>query len=117
MMATRTGGSTPEQALKLYLKAISAADLDAAMDLLTGEQEKTWRAKIERAGEAAAKEGFRRISTPSALDAVLDRDELVDGSVRIHARVRVERDGQTVTDTVTPTFGRDTDGLWRIASF
>ena len=118
MSTTREGGSSPEQALKLYLKAFTAADLDSALELLTGPQEATWRRKVAKAPSLDdARADFKRWTKPTTLEAVLDREDLVGGSVRIHARVRVERNGETVKDTVTPTFDRDADGLWRIASF
>ena len=118
MSTTREGGSSPEQALKLYLKAFTAADLDAALNLLTGAQEATWRRKVAKAPSVdEARADFKRWTHPTTLDAVLDREDLVGGSVRIHARVKIDRNGEIVKDTVTPTFDRDADGLWRIACF
>jgi hypothetical protein len=111
------GGATPEEALKLFLEALAASDLERALELLTGEQKANWNKKIEDYGIEALRSDFRRMSGPIALTRILAEEPLTDGLVLLRAEVEVQRDGKRVIDSITHTFSRAPDGLWRISSF
>jgi hypothetical protein len=117
MMASRNGGASPEEALKLSLQALASADLDAAVALMTGPQKQAWQGRIAAYGDEGARHHFRQLSSPAELERIERREELPAGRVLLQAQVRVQRDGQWSKDRVTHTYARDEDGLWRLWSF